>query len=126
MRLGGAFFDETSIALGYDVHLDDSADDIADFSQADLEAQALLIHEMTHVWLRAQTGSLFDYLIRGLTERTYDYKLTGQDRFSSFGMEQQADIVEDYFRLRNGLKPQAGRNPDRTPYDNLLRPMGIQ
>jgi hypothetical protein len=130
VRLKPSFFEETSVALGYDVHMQDGGglDKLTDFSKADVKTQALFIHEMTHVYLRAQIG-LFPYLVRGVTERTYDYKLTGQDRFSWFGMEQQAAIVEDFFLMRNGEDPRntsAHTKNDIGLYEPTMRALGIQ
>jgi hypothetical protein len=67
---------------------------------------AWLIHELAHVW-QHQTGQWV--LLRGMVERRYDYgRLTMASRFADFGLEQQASIVEDYYRQTMGLAPRHG------------------
>lgn len=68
---------------------------------------AWFIHEMVHVW-QHQHG---DWVrTKGMLFRTYKYgDITGTTRsFSSFLIEQQADIVSDYFRMTLGGKPTSG------------------
>lgn len=54
------------------------------------------MHEMTHIWQRTSITAAFIRTFR--RTRKYDYKLTKQSRFSFFGVEQQASIMEDYAR----------------------------
>lgn len=71
-----------------------------DFSRANIHSKALLIHEMTHVW---QHQSGVNVRIRGIFQRTYKYlPLEPGKKFSDYGIEQQGDIVRDYFYLLNG------------------------
>jgi hypothetical protein len=79
---------------------------------------ALLIHELVHVWqyqrlgfryipqaLRAQaSGAGYDY---GGTEALYRARREGKTLFD-FNLEQQADIIADYFRLLQGRPPRWG------------------
>lgn len=77
----------------------------------DSMAPAILIHEMVHVWQFRQYGS--PYLLRALlaqhTPEGYDYggmeKLRRAQRnnagLAAFNYEQQAAIIEDFFRLRH-------------------------
>ena len=77
-----------------------------DFAQADLRIQAWLIHELTHVW-QHQTG--VNVLWRGITERQYGYgKLDKSRTLSSYKIEQQAAIVEDYYRMTHGMPNRHG------------------
>ena len=79
-----------------------------DFSTTDRDA-AWLIHELTHVW-QHQTGQWV--LLRGIFERRYQYDRPDPDRgFMRYMIEQQASIVEDYFRMRRGLRPHRGDGP---------------
>ncbi len=62
---------------------------------------AHLVHEMVHV---------FQYLHMGVglysprwIDRRYHYRLEDGKRFSAFGLEQQAAMFEDFFRVGNGL-----------------------
>lgn len=70
------------------------ADFIADFSHESVQKQAWLIHELTHVWQHQQGIAVF---WRALVNRRYAYQLTGSKPFLAFGVEQQAQMVEDYF-----------------------------
>lgn len=73
-----------------------------DFSQASLGQQAWFIHEMTHVW-QHQCGVCV--WLRGLVNRRYGYLPFDPRRpFSSYGVEQQGDIVQDYFLLSRGAR----------------------
>ena len=66
-----------------------------DFSQSNLKS--LFIHEMTHVWQHQQDVNV---VFRGIFNRKYDYTLEPGMNFSDFNIEQQGDIVSDYYRLR--------------------------
>jgi hypothetical protein len=73
----------------------------------------ILIHELVHVWQFQQFGSVYiskalkaqksregyDY---GGTENLYHGMLTGQT-LTSFNFEQQAEIIEDYYRFSRRL-----------------------
>lgn len=84
-------------------------------------SDVLFIHEMVHVWQYQTHGSV--YIPRALwaqrTDMGYNYGgvqglrmavLQGRS-LSDFNYEQQADIISDYFCLRNNLKPR-WCNPD--------------
>ncbi|GAA0323399.1 type IV secretion protein Rhs [Psychrobacter aestuarii] len=67
-----------------------------DFSKKPLLTQSWLIHELTHVW-QYQHGIK---VIRGaLRSRRYSYQLLPNKPFLSYGVEQQARMVQDYFIL---------------------------
>ena len=76
----------------------------------------IMIHEVAHVWqtqqgiwLGAFGSTYFKWMIDGLSCRScpYDYgfvsgltqALAENRKLTSFGIEQQAEIVTDYFRL---------------------------
>ena len=70
------------------------ADWIFDFSMASVSKQSWLIHELTHVW-QLQQGLK---VVRGaLINRRYEYELSVGKPFLSYGIEQQARMVQDYF-----------------------------
>lgn len=69
----------------------------ADFAQANLVTQSWLIHELTHVW-QVQQG--IAVLRRALFDRRYRYVLEAGRAFLSYGVEQQAQMVQDYFLLK--------------------------
>lgn len=73
-----------------------------DFAQADLNIQSWLIHELVHVW-QVQQGMAV--VRRALFDRRYRYQLVQGKPFLSYGIEQQAQIVQDYFvRRAKGLE----------------------
>ena len=70
---------------------------VSNFGQASLEMQGLFIHEMTHIW---QHQSGVNVALRGVFNRNYSYSLSAGQSFSSYGIEQQGNIVRDYFFLQ--------------------------
>ncbi len=80
-------------------------DYLSDFSSASLSHQSWLIHELTHVW-QLQQGLK---VVRGaLINRRYQYELIQGKPFLSYGIEQQARMVQDYFiRKKRGQDCQA-------------------
>lgn len=72
-------------------------------------ARAHLAHELVHVWqykgLRRTGPEL-------LASRFYRYRLDPARTFLSYGYEQQASIVEDYVRVRDGARPHRARTPE--------------
>ncbi len=69
---------------------------------------AHLVHEVVHIWQ-------YNYLGVGLysprwLDRRYHYDLNEGDHFQDFGLEQQASIVEDLFRIESGLPSYRARN----------------
>jgi RHS repeat-associated protein len=65
-----------------------------DFSTESLDRQGLFIHEMTHVW-QYQGGE--SVMWRGIFERSYYYNVTCGDDLIDYDLEQQGQIVMDYF-----------------------------
>lgn len=71
---------------------------------------AWLIHELAHVW-QYQTG--VPVILRGLWERRYEYgALDPAKPLHRYGIEQQAAIVEDWFRRSCGQDPTRGTGSD--------------
>jgi len=69
---------------------------------------AHIVHELVHVWQYLYSG-VGMYSLRWV-DRRYRYSLYDGDHFSSFGLEQQAAIVEDGFLMRHGFQPRWARN----------------
>lgn len=81
------------------------ADHLPDFSVS-WDKMAWLIHELAHVW-QYQTG--VRVILRGLWERRYEYGVLDPARpLHRYGIEQQAAIVEDWFRQTRGVPPHRG------------------
>ena len=68
-----------------------------DFSQAELSVRSWLVHELTHVW-QYQRGMAV--VRRALFNRRYRYVLAAGRDFLSYGIEQQAQLVQDYYIRR--------------------------
>lgn len=81
----------------------------ADFAKAPLRLQAVLVHELVHVW-QAQTGVnlLTAKLKAGDCAESYRYAVGNDCRWHALNIEQQAMVVEHRFRLSRG---------ERTPAD---------
>lgn len=76
-----------------------------DFSQRSVAQQSWLIHELTHIW-QIQQG--LHVVRRALFDRQYSYVLEQGKSFLSYGIEQQAQMVQDYFlRKKQGKECQA-------------------
>ncbi len=93
---------------------------------------SLLIHELTHVWQYQNLG--IRYIPRALaaqqTASGYNYggeaaleqAIASGKGLAFFNLEQQADLVEDYYRLQHGLPAKWNRNaaPRLELYELLL------
>lgn len=65
-----------------------------DFSHTDIYCQSWFIHELVHVWQRQQGMPVVRH---ALFDRRYRYQLSKQKCFLDYGVEQQAQMVQDYF-----------------------------
>lgn len=75
-----------------------------DFSKRNINEQSWLIHELTHVWQLQQGISV---IRKALFDRRYAYILKAGKLFSQYGVEQQAQMVQDYF-----IQVKLGKNCD--------------
>lgn len=92
-----------------------------DFSDAGLDLQGLLIHELVHVW-QHQQGIFLP--IRRHPFCRYDYSLKPGWRLKQYGLEQQAEIVRHVFLLRNGAHLPGA--PPLEQYRGILPFLGIE
>ena len=79
---------------------------------------SILIHELVHVWQYEKMGAI--YIPRALraqhTQAGYNYggvealkaAIRTDKDLNSFNLEQQADIIADYYRIREGYTPRWG------------------
>ena len=72
-----------------------------DYSRERVSLQALLLHELTHVWQAQQRGKYYLPLMRHPFCR-YDYAVRPGLKFDRYGLEQQGEIVRHVHLLRNG------------------------
>lgn len=70
---------------------------VEDFSTQSLSLRAWLVHELTHVWQVQQGIKVFR---KALFNRRYHYVLKAGRPFVSYGVEQQARMVEDFYKRR--------------------------
>jgi hypothetical protein len=80
---------------------------------------SLLIHELIHVWQYQRFGSVYAFraLLAQHSQMGYNYgglpalqKAIAQDKdFTSFNFEQQGDLVQDYYLIKNNYRPTWGR-----------------
>jgi hypothetical protein len=75
----------------------------ADFAAAPLRLQALLVHELTHVW-QHQRGLWLP--LRRHPFCRYDYRIDAGRPLERYGIEQQAMIVEHTFIARMAGRPE--------------------
>jgi hypothetical protein len=75
---------------------------VDDFAAVGLQAQALFLHEMTHVWQTQHKGRWYLPLMRHPLCR-YDYTLRPGWRLDRYGIEQQAEIVRHVFLIERGV-----------------------
>ena len=90
---------------------------VDDFAHADIAAQGLFIHELTHVWQAQRKGSWYLVLMRHPFCR-YDYTIRPGWRLERYGIEQQAEIVRHAFLLRRGMRLAGVTDP--AAYDLLV------
>ena len=85
------------------------------FAAAPIDAQALLIHELVHVWQQQQ--GIFLPLARHPFCR-YDYSLKPGWDLTRYGIEQQAEIVKHAWLLGQGYTVPGA--PPLSQYESLL------
>ena len=91
----------------------------------------IFIHECVHIWQFQYFGSVYLYraLLAHHRGNPYDYGninrlkvLAAQNfKFVDFNFEQQAQIVEDYFRLITTNNSYPVKNPDELVYEYFIR-----
>ncbi|WP_157956642.1 hypothetical protein [Dyella sp. C11] len=87
------------------------------FAGDDDRGRALFMHEMVHVWQK-QMG--YSVKLHGMTvtsrgDAAYRYTLTSTSRLSDFNMEQQGNIMSDYYMICIRRNPARAFNPSVNP-----------
>ena len=85
-----------------------------DFSAAPLSLQGHFIHEMTHIWQTQRRGRWYLPIHRHPFCR-YHYNLRPGAGLTSYGIEQQAEIVRHGFLIGRGLTPPGSGDPEAYP-----------
>ena len=77
----------------------------ADFARTSLAQQAILIHELCHVWQYA-TGRLsaVSYLTQP-KNWAYGYHYEPRKSFDDYAIERQADLLQDWYAMNHGAPP---------------------
>ena len=78
----------------------------SNFYASNFQSRALFIHEMTHVWQHQTTGWVIPKAV--LAGGVYEYRLAWGKGLSMFNIEQQGNIVMDYFLLKSGVNSIGG------------------
>lgn len=76
-----------------------------DFTQTSVENQAILMHELCHIW-QYHTGRLT--ALRYLTNPhawAYKYDFSPDKHFDDYPTEKQADLLQDWYRVNRGCDP---------------------
>jgi hypothetical protein len=109
-----------------------------DYGAAPDANAAVFVHEMVHVW---QSGHGSHNILRGIYlwvkydhvtgdyDNSYKYDLDSSTSLDYFNMEQQAQIIEDYYRVFKGLGPEKNSGTrqslgDYLPYVAQLKTAG--
>jgi hypothetical protein len=64
--------------------------------------QAVFVHEMTHVWQYQHGMWVKTRRVTGSWNYDYDFATFGTKDFKSYGIEEEAQIVEDFYLLLHG------------------------
>lgn len=110
-RYGIGQRDNTTVTPGNNIYFPEEStayhDDFA-ASDTSVEHQAHLLHELTHVLQNQEANNPALVTVFG-GKQIYEYDLrdaNGNPRpFNTFVLEQQAEIVQDYFLSKNGRPP---------------------
>lgn len=77
-----------------------------DYSRENAETQGFFIHEMGHVWqyqkdiLNVRGAAVWELISNGFDyQKAYPYTLDANKTLTDYDIEQQASILEDYFRV---------------------------
>jgi hypothetical protein len=119
-----------AISPGGNIYLVSDSCQQPDLSKCSPATRGLFIHEMTHVWQHQQGRSVNNeaimlFLRSGFEyDHAYAYDLDKVKKFHHLNLEQQAHLVEDFFKLRE--LPAKNAPPDRAEkiakFEALLKP----
>lgn len=96
-------------------------------------SDATFIHELIHVWQYQKMGAIYmaKAVLAQHSQAGYNYggvkalrqAINKGKHLRDFNLEQQGDIVADYFRIKNGMRPEwgDGRGGDLEVYRKVMR-----
>jgi len=109
---------DTAISTDGNIRFDPS-DYQDDFSQSSIQDKSWFVHEMTHVWQSQNGYEVFDNglglqgIMLGSDVNPYSYDLDPNKSFRDYNMEQQADIISDYYRYILSYDGTGGYSPQQ-------------
>jgi hypothetical protein len=120
----------SAITPNGDIYIVEKDAQLGDLSQSSPAKRKLLIHEMTHVWQHQQgknveREAVFLFFKSGFKyDKAYAYDINGKQKFESLNVEQQAQMVEDYFALRemSPWEAPADRAEKIAKFEAMLKP----
>jgi type VI secretion system secreted protein VgrG len=95
------------------VYCDDFSDESKDSHgnlKVSLKQKWIFIHEFTHVWQHyhganvIRSAAMLFVRCRGRYKNAYTYSLSPEKAFAQFNIEQQAEIIADYWQLTEMMK----------------------
>jgi hypothetical protein len=91
----------------------------ADFSAPGAD-KSTFVHEFMHVWqyyhgITKVSALWLAVRYRGDYERAYPYDLSDSDDITDFNIEQQAAIIEDFWRLGSSMSPLNNIGTNKNP-----------
>lgn len=83
---------------------------------------AVLAHELVHVWQYRTGMTLLSYMLRDVIGHLgrYSYRIIPGKPYRDYGYEQQAAMMEDWVRLKNGLPLRHGLDVTLDDLTHLL------
>jgi len=96
-----------------------AADYYPDFSAPDVpvDKRALFMHESTHLYQHYKVGRWL--MVEAPFDRNYDYEIAADKPFEAYGIEQQGQMVQDFYLLRHGRR-RVGNRYKAGDYAGLL------
>jgi hypothetical protein len=97
-----------AVTWGNTIYFPNNSKGDTEYNFNDFQGKEWLTHEMTHVYQYQKSGwgyvpkSVWEQITKGENAYTYDKDLSAEKDFPKYNIEQQAVMVEDYFRYLNG------------------------
>ncbi len=104
--MGNPYFSSLVYALDFS----DESKDSHGNPKVSLRQKSIFIHELTHVWQHYHGANVVRSAVklfiqfRGRYKNAYAYSLSPGKAFAQFNIEQQAEIVADYWRITELIK----------------------
>lgn len=96
---------------------------VPDFSQASHQRRGLFIHEMAHIWqwqnksLKPVFATMKQRLKQKFNYKAYPFVLDAKKDLTSYGVEQQAAMIQEYYLNKRAGLPSYTRHCENTCSD---------